>query len=127
MPIISLSLNEKILEEIDELERNLGFSGRSEVVRAAVRHFIEEKENANALSGKVNAVLIAAHSLQADEAISGVVHRFDDIIVTHLHSKTSTEKCLETFIVSGEAERIKTMFKTLQSNKKADYVKLLAV
>lgn len=127
MPIVSLSLNDKILSEIDSLEKSLGFSGRSEVMRAAIRHFITEKDEANSITGKVHAILIATHSESAEEVISGMTHKFDDIIVTHLHNKTEGEKCLETYIVVGEASRVKAMFKALQSNRKADYVKLIVV
>jgi CopG family transcriptional regulator, nickel-responsive regulator len=127
MPIVSLSLNDKILAEIDRLEKELGFSGRSEVVRAAIRHFITEDEGVKAISGKVHAIMIVTHSNRADEIISEATHKFDDIVITHLHNKTEGDKCLETFIVAGDAGRIKAMFKTLQSNRKADYVKILII
>lgn len=127
MPIISLSLNEKILDEIDKLEKSLGFSGRSEVMRAAIRHFITEEEGVNAMKGRIHAVLLVTHSNSADEVIAGATHKFDDIVVTHLHNKTEGEKCLETFIVAGEAGRIRSMFKSLQSNRKTDYVKLFVI
>lgn len=127
MPIVSLSLNEKILDEIDQLEKSMGFSGRSEVMRAAIRHFITEEQGVKSMSGRVHAVMLVAHSNRADENIAEATHKFDDIVVTHLHNKTEGEKCLETFIVTGEAGRVKTMFKALQSNRKADYVKLLVV
>lgn len=125
MPIVSLSLNERILQEIDKLEKSLGFSGRSEVMRAAVRHFITEKEEANAITGRINAVILATHSQDSDNIIASATHKFDDIIVTHLHNKAESERCLETFILKGDASRVKEMFKALQSNRKADYVKLL--
>ncbi len=127
MPIVSLSLNDKILEEVDKLEATLGFSGRSEVMRAAIRHFITEEEAVSAMKGMVHAVLIVTHPDRADDAITGATHEFDDIVVTHLHSKADTGKCLETFIVSGSAKRVHAMFRSLQSNKKADYVKLLVI
>lgn len=127
MPIVSLSLNEKILKEIDQLEESMGFSGRSEVMRAAIRHFIIEEQGAKAIAGKVHAVLLVTHSDRADEVITGATHKFDDIVVTHLHNKTEGERCLETFIVAGDANRVKMMFKILQSNKKTDYVKLLVI
>ncbi|MBV1768341.1 MAG: ribbon-helix-helix domain-containing protein, partial [Methanobacterium sp.] len=34
MAIISISLNDKLLEEIDALKDEMGFSGRSDVIRA---------------------------------------------------------------------------------------------
>ena len=36
MTIVSISLNKEILEEIDKLQNTLGFSGRSEIVRAGM-------------------------------------------------------------------------------------------
>lgn len=127
MPIISLSLDDKTLKELDNLEKSMGFSGRSEVARAAIKHFITEKEEANSITGKVHAVLLVTHSQKSDVAISQMTHKFDDIIVTHLHNKMKGEKCLETFIVTGDAGRVKAMFKTVQSSRKAEYVKILVV
>ena len=34
MPIVSISLNDEILKQIDALQKNLGFSGRSDAIRA---------------------------------------------------------------------------------------------
>ncbi len=127
MSIVSISLNEGILKDVDSLEKSLGFSGRSEVMRAAIRHFIIEEKGANAVSGKVHSVVLVMHSQNAEDAITRTTHKFEDIIVTHLHNKFEKEKCLETFIVSGDAQRIKAMFKALQSSRKTDYVKLLMI
>lgn len=127
MPIVSLSLNEKILEEIDRLEKTMGFSGRSEIMRAAIRHFIIEKEGVSALKGRTHAIIIATHSEDASDAMANITHKFDDIIITRLHNKAEKDRCLETFIVDGDAEKVKGLFKALQSSRKTDYVKLLAV
>lgn len=127
MAIVSISLNDSILKDIDDLERSLGFTGRSEVMRAAIRHFITEEKAAQSVSGRIDAVLLAMHSQKAEEIIAGMSHKFDDVILTHLHSKAENERCLETFIVAGSAHRIKVMFKSLQASKKVDYVKLLTI
>ena len=127
MSVVSISLNDSILKDVDALEKSLGFSGRSEVMRAAIRHFITEEKAAQSVSGKVNAILLAMHSQKAEEIIAEMSHRFDDVIVTHLHNKVEKERCLETFIVAGSAQRVKAMFKSLQASRKADYVKLLTI
>ncbi|MEM4253052.1 MAG: ribbon-helix-helix domain-containing protein, partial [Candidatus Nitrosotenuis sp.] len=44
MAIVSISLNEEILAEIDKLQKGLGFSGRSEVIRAGIRTFVSEEK-----------------------------------------------------------------------------------
>ena len=47
MPIVSISLTEEILKEIDNLQKSMGFSGRSDAIRAGIRSFVaEEKQNA---------------------------------------------------------------------------------
>jgi len=61
MPIVSISLNDEILTELDKLQKSLGFSGRSEAIRAGIRSFVtEEKQNAQ-LSGNVHAILLVVH------------------------------------------------------------------
>ena len=58
MPIVSISLTEEILREIDNLQKSMGFSGRSDAIRAGIRSFVaEEKQNQN-LSGNINAILL---------------------------------------------------------------------
>ncbi|MCD6036624.1 MAG: putative nickel-responsive regulator 1, partial [Nitrososphaeraceae archaeon] len=43
MAIVSISLNQEILSEIDKLQNVLGFSGRSEIVRAGIRNLLAEE------------------------------------------------------------------------------------
>jgi len=37
MPIVSISLGQEMADELDRLQASLGFSGRSEVVRAGLK------------------------------------------------------------------------------------------
>ena len=43
MPIVSISLNDEILSELDKLQSSMGFSGRSEAIRAGIRHLFLKK------------------------------------------------------------------------------------
>ena len=126
MPIVSISLNDEILTELDKLQSSLGFSGRSEAIRAGIRTFVsEEKQKAN-LSGSIHAILLVVHNDEFDHVVSGITHNFEDLITTHLHSKIEKEKCMELFVIDGEAEKISTMTKDFQTNKNMDTVKLVA-
>lgn len=42
MTVISVSLSSKLLNEIDNLKEEMGFSGRSEVIRASTRMLIAD-------------------------------------------------------------------------------------
>jgi len=125
MPIISISLNDNILEEMTNSQNTLGFSGRSELIRAAVRMFIAEMKTQNELTGKINGVLITSHNQDTEHFVTNIKHKYEDIINTQIHSRLENGKCLEVFILEGTAERAKQMLKTLQAHKKIDYVKLI--
>ncbi|MBT6838574.1 MAG: nickel-responsive regulator 1, partial [Nitrosopumilus sp.] len=48
-------------------------------------------------------------------------------ITTHLHSKIDKEKCMELFVIDGDAEKVTTMTKDFQINKNMDTVKLVTI
>jgi CopG family nickel-responsive transcriptional regulator len=125
MPIISISLNENILQEMANSQSTLGFSGRSELIRAAVRLFITEMRIQNDFTGKINGVLITSHSQDIEHFVTDIKHKYGDIINTQLHSRLEEGKCLEVFILEGAAERVKQLLKSLQTHKRIDYVKLI--
>ena len=127
MPIVSISLNDEILSELDKLQTSMGFSGRSEAIRAGIRSFVsEEKQNSN-LSGNIHAILLVVHNDEFDQLVSGITHNFEDLITTHLHSKIDKEKCMELFVIDGDAEQVTTMTQDFHRNKNMDTVKLVAL
>jgi len=127
MPIVSISLNDEILSELDKLQKAMGFSGRSEAIRAGIRSFVAEEKQKIELEGNVHAILLVIHNDEYDHIVSGIKHNFEDLITTHLHSKIEGEKCMELFVIDGEAERVITITKDFQTNKKMDTVKLVTL
>ena len=127
MPIVSISLNEEILTELDKLQTSMGFSGRSEAIRAGIRTFISEEKQKADLSGNIHAILLVVHNDQFDHVVSGITHNFEDLITTHLHSKIEKEKCMELFLINGDAQKVSTITKDFQTNKNMDTVKLVAL
>ena len=127
MPIVSISLTEEILREIDSLQKNLGFSGRSDAIRAGIRSFVSEEKQKENLSGSVNAILLVVHNDEYDNQVNGIKHSYEDLITTHLHSKIEGDKCMELFMLKGEAESVSSITKDFQINKRMDTVKLVAL
>ena len=127
MPIVSISLTEEILKEIDNLQKNLGFSGRSDAIRAGIRSFVSEEKQKENLSGKVNAILLVVHNDEYDNQVNGIKHSYEDLITTHLHSKIEGDKCMELFMLKGEANSVSDITKDFQINKKMDTVKLVTL
>ena len=127
MPIVSISLNDEILSELDKLQTSMGFSGRSEAIRAGIRSFVSEEKQKEDLAGNIHAILLVVHNDEFDHVVSGITHNFEDLITTHLHSKIEKEKCMELFLIDGDAEKVSTMTKDFQTNKNMDTVKLVAL
>ena len=127
MPIVSISLNEEILKQIDSLQKNLGFSGRSDAIRAGIRSFVAEEKQKENLSGNVNAILLVVHNDEYDNQVNGIKHSYEDLITTHLHSKIEGDKCMELFMLKGEAESVSSITKDFQINKRMDTVKLVTL
>jgi CopG family nickel-responsive transcriptional regulator len=127
MPIVSISLTEEILKEIDTLQKSLGFSGRSDAIRAGIRSFVSEEKQKEDLSGNVNAILLVVHNDEYDNQVNGIKHSYEDLITTHLHSKIEGDKCMELFMLKGEADSVTSITKDFQINKRMDTVKLVTL
>jgi|TARA_B110001454_G_scaffold21469_1_gene20702 CopG family nickel-responsive transcriptional regulator len=127
MPIVSISLTEEILKEIDSLQKNLGFSGRSDAIRAGIRSFVSEEKQKENLFGNVNAILLVVHNDEYDNQVNGIKHSYEDLITTHLHSKIEGNKCMELFMLKGEADSVSSITKDFQINKRMDTVKLVTL
>ena len=127
MPIVSISLTEEILKEIDSLQKSLGFSGRSDAIRAGIRSFVSEEKQKENLSGNVNAILLVVHNDEYDNQVNGIKHSYEDLITTHLHSKIEGDKCMELFMLKGEADSVSSITKDFQINKRMDTVKLVTL
>jgi len=127
MAIVSISLNKEILEEIDKLKSLLGFSGRSEIIRAGIRNLLAEEKEKQDLIGLLHALLLIIHDEKSDDQVTEMRHDYDKLINTHLHSKIDRDRCLEIFLIKGNANDIREMTKKFQTNKKMDHIKLIAV
>ena len=125
MPIVSISLNDDIINDINKLQKNLGFSGRSEIVRAGIRNIIAEHKERQDLTGELSALLLVIHQERDDDQVTSMRHEYEEIITTHLHSKIDNDRCVEVFLLKGNSNSIKNMTGTFQTNKKLEHVKLI--
>lgn len=127
MPIVSISLNSKILKELDKLQDSMGFAGRSEIIRAGIRTFVQEEKQKRDLKGKQNAVLIVIHADEFDDQAARIKHDYEDLIRTHLHNKINGDRCMEMFFLEGDSKNIQSVTNGFLIDKKMDTVKLVAL
>ena len=122
---MSFSLPEQMLKTMDEIQRAVGFAGRSELVRTAVRLLVDDTRRKDELVGRTAAVIVVGHSKDDEEPVTRLKHRFEDIVKTHVHSKVSREDCIEVFVLAGEGRQIASMAKAFEKERKIRSVKLI--
>ena len=125
MAIISASLSDVTLQQLQRIQKTMGFSGRSEAIRAAIRMLATESKEREALAGKVTGILLLIHDHEAESLVTNMKHTFLDIIHTQLHNRFKEGKCLELFLLEGEADRVKELTEAFQRADEIEFVKLL--
>ena len=96
-------------------------------MRAGIRSLLADEKDRKNLSGQVHAVLLAMHDEKSDNEVTEMGHAFDRIIGTHIHSKIEGDRCLEIFILKGDAPEVNDMVKRFRTNKKMDHIRLIAM
>ena len=119
MSIISISFSEENLRSLDHLQKANNLSGRSEAMRVALRCAEAEVRDRESLNGEVEGVLIVAPVLDA------LKHDFQQITPTQIHSHLKSNKCLEVFIIRGEAALVQEMVASFQKDDMINYVKFV--
>ena len=125
MEIISVSLDEGLVKELDSLRRSSGISGRSELVRLGLHKLVSERKERSALRGHVDCVLLVLHSHHSTPEISRLRHIHEGIIRTQLHQHVGGEKCMEIIVAAGDAAKVRKMAEDFEASKKVQYVKLV--
>ncbi len=123
MEVVSVSMNEVLLEELDEFAEDEGYSGRSEIIRTAIRSLLRERKDLETLSGNVSGVMLTVHESEHTGDIEEIQHQFTEVISTQLHHHLENGNCTEVFIVEGKAEKIQNLQKAFQSSKRVKDVK----
>jgi len=113
MAVVSISLNENLLEKLEDIEKSVGYSGRSEVIRTAVRDFISEKEDLEDLEGDITAVLNVRH--ENDAGID--IHDYQGLVRSQLHDHDGKGNCLQVFILEGDVDKVVEMYEFIESRK----------
>jgi len=127
MAIISLSFPEQMIKQMDQLQKSRGFTGRSELVRAAIRLMLEDTREKDSMTGRISAVLTVTHSQENEGPITRLKHSFQDIVRTHIHSKINHGNCIELFLLEGDGRKVASMTKSFQNEENLKSVRLIVL
>jgi len=125
MGIISVSLTDENIRQLDQIQEIYGLKGRSDAIRHAIRSAVSEMKEMSDMSGTVEGVLVIVHDHHGEMWIDQIQHRYESEIKTQLHSHLIDRKCLEVMIVSSDSSTMRRMLSDIHSTGKANYVKFV--
>lgn len=125
MVIVSISFPDEMIKNLDRLQKSRNFTGRSELVRAALRLMIENMRDKDSLDGNINVLLAVTHREEDEEPITSLKHSFQEIVKTHIHSKINRRNCVELFLLEGEGRTVASMIKAFQKQEEMKRVKMI--
>ncbi len=124
MSIISISVDDDLLLKIGSLQKEFGFSGRSDLFRVALTKLSIELKQEQKDIKETDAILILVHSKET-QVVAKIVHKYSSLIKTQMHSHTNDKKCEELFLLFGDSKKIYQMQQDFIKNRKIDLVKLI--
>jgi len=104
MERFTISLEEALAKQFDDLIAARGYSNRSEAVRDLIRGAIESDRQRDPPSGHCVANLSYVykhHQRELAERLASLQHDHHDLAVAALHSYLDHENCLESLILRG--------------------------
>ncbi|MCX6650558.1 MAG: CopG family ribbon-helix-helix protein [Methanomassiliicoccales archaeon] len=125
MPIISVSLTDKNVEDLAFLQKELGFTGRSEAIRAAMRTLLAENNERRTMVGSVDGVLIMVNDACASGSIHDIYHDNHPLIRTHVHNHLGNHKCMNMMMLSGDAKEINDLLDKMYRLEGIAYLKFI--
>ncbi len=105
MERFTISLDEPLAREFDELIRRRGYANRSEAIRDLLRHELESDRLDHDQAPHCVAALSYVydhHERQLSERLTDLQHHAHDLVVSSMHVHLDHDNCLETLIMRGE-------------------------
>lgn len=118
MVVVSISLPDELLNEIDNVLGKEWYASRSEVIRQAVRKYISEYRSLDKIGGEVIATITVLYDKkEKGEDQLRLQHEFGDIISAFLHSHMDGSTCLEVMVIKGHSARLKELIDGMKANR----------
>lgn len=116
MEILSISIDDASLKQLNQIQKALGFKSRSKMLRSAILSMVKDYELLDSLKGSVECVFILTYSESEKNNVSGILHEFEDSIKTELHQHNSGT-CIDILNLHADAKQIRKIFGILKRNK----------
>jgi CopG family nickel-responsive transcriptional regulator len=128
LTIVSLSIPDALLEQIDETIKEKGFVSRSEIARQALRMYLTENLKIEDIEGEAIATITLIYRENADRRrLLETQHLHSGLVSTFLHTHIHKGFCLEVIILKGQAIVIRKFVDALRRNEQIMQIKIAAL
>ena len=125
LTVISLSIPEVLLEQMDSAITERGFASRSEITRQALRLFLKEDLQIENAQGEIIATATIIYREKANrQRLLDAQHVYSGLVSTFLHTHIQEGYCLEVIILKGQARTIKKFTDTLRANEQITQINI---
>ena len=127
---ISISLPPKLLEQLDEFIKNVGYASRSKVIQDAIRRFITEHEvmwNEEEEAVGLIAIVYRHDVRKLEEEITDIQHEYTQTITSTIHIHLTRERCFEIIALKGKVKHMRELLNSLEGKRGVEHAKLLIV
>lgn len=125
MPVVSVSLPDELLADMDAAIAHGDYRGRSEYLRAALRGYLLAQPAP--ATGHVHGSITVTYPHGREANISEARHAFHDVVLSMMHTHCEAEVCMDVLIVGGPAARITALAETLERMRDVERCRLVTI
>jgi Predicted transcriptional regulators containing the CopG/Arc/MetJ DNA-binding domain and a metal-binding domain len=118
MAVVSISVPEELLEEMDNFAEDHGYSGRSELLRESARSLMGEFEDSKLEGRDLVATVTVIFEFENSDVESEMIemrHGYEDRLRSNVHSHIGDEYCMELFVIEGSLEDLRDFVGSVRS------------
>ena len=127
MQRVTVSLEEELAEEFDELVRARGYQNRSEAVRDLMRQALEarrlEKGESKLCVANLS-FIFNHHERDLAERLTEAQHAHHDLVLSSMHVHLDHETCLETIMLKGPTPDVRSFADQVRAERGVRYGQL---
>lgn len=110
-----VSLDEGLLKKFDALCEERGYQTRSEAIRDLIRNSLVQREwddSGAEVAGSLTLVY-DHHTSNLSQRLTEIQHGFHEYIIASTHVHLDHDNCLETLVLKGPAQELRTLAQQL--------------
>lgn len=128
LTIISVSIPDRLLKELDDSVEKRGFANRSEALRQAIRFFVEEQRSLEEVEGEIIAIITVVYEKAAkSNRMLTLQHEWGSIVLTFLHTHVDKRSCLEVMVARGFMQAVRKLVDAMRANEQVRQVKVTII